>query len=242
MTTYNAPEQRYEEDRKNIKGIAMPYALVFLYLALGLGIVAGVGFGWPYLMSLTGNPISMLISLVVAWIGIVVFSLIIGFKAFAKRSVAVLICYLLDSFCWGIALSSTIGFVTENFSDGAATVGIAFGVTAGIFLLMGLFGFIFKNAWKVSFILPFFLFGIMVMLLINMFAMNETVYWITDFVFFGVIMLETMVDFNRIKRLADNGFINSANNLAVYAAYTLLSDYVILLIRILPYLVISRRN
>ena len=248
MTTYNAPEGRYEKEPlgEKAKVIAIPYGLTFLYLALGLGIVAAVGFGYPMILEAAGADLytGSMIGMVIGYIGLLVFSVIIGWKAFSKRSLLVDICFFLDAVCWGFALSSTI-VVAASYTDpteAARIVGVAFGITAGVMALMGLFGILFKNAWKVYYMIPFLLLGILALTMINLFIFNEVIYWITEFVFFGVIMLETMADINQLKRLGQGGFINGTNNLAIYCAYTLMSDFVMLLIRLIPILLMSDRK
>ena len=76
MTTYNAPEGRYEKEPlgEKAKVLAIPYGLTFLYLALGLGIVAAVGFGYPMILEAAGADLytGSMIGMVIGYIGLLV--------------------------------------------------------------------------------------------------------------------------------------------------------------------------
>lgn len=254
MTTYNAPEQKYESENKGqVKAAVIPYAGVFLYLALGMVIVATFGFGWPQALAAMsgydeyGYWVGNVVSMVIAFVGILILSCVIGMKAFSKKTSTMIVLFLLDAVCWGVAFSSVVDYACSytavfngSFSDGYGIVGIAFGVIAAVMLIMGIIGFVFKNSWKLSVFIFVGLLGIVVLSLINVFLFgNSTVSWIIDMIFFAVIMIETIVDMNRIKRMAQGGWLGGNNNLTIYCAYTLMSDYVMLLIRIIPYLLMA---
>lgn len=245
MVTYNAPEQRYEgQERKVVSQVTIPYVKVMLWLALGLAIAAGVGYGWPWLMSLTSDfYTSQTISMVVAVIGILVCSFVIGWKAFGKKSVATIIFYLIDAVCYGILLSMAIMFADIATGQGSAIVAMSFGITALAFLGCGLVGMLSKNLYRIIGVVSILLLCVLTMSLINLFLMNYTLSWIIEFVIFAVMLIETALDFNRLKRMAAAGMLNEKTNLPVYCAFTLFADFIMLLIRIIFYMsLFSRRN
>ena len=66
------------------------------------------------------------------------------------------------------------------------------------------------------------------------------VYWITDFVIFGIIFVITAIDINRVKKIAEMGGFSSNTNLAIYCAYTLYVDFINIFLRVLYYVMVSK--
>lgn len=255
MKTYNAENRDYEinkEDSQKAVARVLPYGKIFLFFALGLGVVALLGFGWPWFVNTItkGDEFRFytfyLASLFISFIGILVLSFVIQIKAFRQKSIGMSILYFLNAIFWGIFLSSVFMSVVQytggDVNQAQLVIGEAFAITGGAMLVMGIIGIIWKN---ISIIIPFLvslLFGVFIISFVNIFTGSLMLYWITDFVILGIVLLDTAIDINSIKKLVDAGYIGSDNNLAIYAAYRLLSDFVIILIRILPYILISRKN
>ena len=70
---------------------------------------------------------------------------------------------------------------------------------------------------------------------------NVTLSWVVSLLIFGFLMLITLYDVNRIKRIAENG-MGANNNLVYYCAYILFSDFIAILIRVIYYLAIFTRR
>lgn len=252
MTTYNAPEQQYEkENTGQVKAVVIPYAGVFFYLALGMAIVAALGFFWPNLLNaMAGNDeysfyIGDIVSTVISALGVLVLSFVLSIKAFSKKTLSMLIFFLLDAVFWGVLFSSIVSFavayeaiVNHDFTGGYGIVGMAFAIVAGVMLLTGIIGFVFKNSWKLSTFIGIGLLGVLALALVNIFLFDNLIAWIIDMLLLFIIVIETIVDMNRIKRMARGGWLAGNNNLTIFCAYTLMSDYVMLLIRIIPYLLL----
>ena len=61
--------------------------------------------------------------------------------------------------------------------------------------------------------------------------------WIVSLIVFAFLMLVTLYDVNRIKKIAETG-AQQDNNLTYYCAYILYSDFIAILIRVVYYLAI----
>ncbi len=240
MKTYNAPEERYEKEKGRGLAAAFPLAKVFLYFAAGLLVTGGVGWGWPYfLLALSNNNADVLvtaytISVIISLIAILPLALVIGIKAFRPKTALMTVCYFLYAVALGIFISSVFLYLD------AGEITLAFLITGGAMLVMGVIGTVFK---RIGMLVPFLmtaLLGVIMISLINSFFFNETIYWVVDFVFFAIILLITAVDINRIKSMASGGWLEGDNNLAVYAAYTLLTDFIMIFIRVATYLSLTR--
>ena len=63
---------------------------------------------------------------------------------------------------------------------------------------------------------------------------NVRLSWIVSLLIFAFLMLVTLYDVHRIKRIAETGAGND-NNLTYYCAYILYSDFIAILIRVIYY-------
>ena len=61
--------------------------------------------------------------------------------------------------------------------------------------------------------------------------------WIVSLLVFAFLMLITLYDVYRIKKIAENG-AQQDNNLINYCAYILYSDYIAILIRVIYFLML----
>ena len=128
----------------------------------------------------------------------------------------------------------------------------SFGITALIFGVMALLGYISKGRLAgIGFILLGLLIGAVALTLMNWLMIliggisqtNVNISWIVSLLIFGFLMLITLYDVNRIRRIAENGE-QANNNLVYYCAYILYSDFISILIRVIYYVAIftSRRK
>ena len=120
----------------------------------------------------------------------------------------------------------------------------AFGITTLIFGLMAFLGFVSKGKLTgIGFILLGLLIGAGVLSLVNWLMIliggikqeNIMLSWIISLIVFAFLMLVTLYDVYRIKKIAENG-AKQDNNLTYYCAFILYSDFIALLIRVVYFL------
>ena len=122
-------------------------------------------------------------------------------------------------------------------------IGMAFGITALAFLLMSLIAFVSKGNLSPLLIVAMGL-GIGSLMLVGfnfIFTLVlsrtiETLYWIVEFAIFAMIMFVSVFDLWRIKQIAANGYMN--NNMALYCAFVIYTDFINIFIRVLYFLLL----
>ncbi len=124
------------------------------------------------------------------------------------------------------------------------TIVIAFGTTCLAFAVMALIAWITKKNLSGLAIFGFgLLIGAFVISLFNiiiyLFVGFQPLYWLVSSLFFIAILILTVVDLNRVKRIAQSGM--ATKNLAIWCALNLYVDFIYIFIRILA-IVASIRN
>lgn len=235
MEVYS-PEEQERETKKVLLSNALPYAKILMFFGIGLVITGLVGFGLPYLLdALHANYSVYMALIIISSIIVLPLSFIISFKSFNPNSIAVPICYFLYTIAFGILISSAL-----YYADASLSV-MAFAITGGIMLVMGILGILVGPKMNAVFMVAMTaMLGALVLSLVNFFFMNETVYWISSFVIFGAVLLFTAFDFYHVKRIVSSrGDIG--RNLAIYCAYIFYTDFIYIFIRVLAILS-SRKN
>jgi FtsH-binding integral membrane protein len=111
---------------------------------------------------------------------------------------------------------TVIALITKSSMNGLAIIGSMLFIGAGI---TGLF------AWIFTLFLPIY---------------NLTLYYILTFAVFVAVMLITMWDVKRITTICENGEMN--NNLSLYCAFTIYTDFIYIFMRIALILAAFDRN
>ena len=128
--------------------------------------------------------------------------------------------------------------------------GTVFGITTLIFGLMAFLGYVSKGRLAgVGFILLGLAIGAGVLCLVNWLMIliggirpeNVMLSYIVSLIVFAFLMLVTLYDVNRIKRIAESG-AGTNNNLVYYCAFILFTDFISILIRVIYYLAIFTRR
>ena len=131
----------------------------------------------------------------------------------------------------GVLFSSLTIFVDWR------VIGMAFGITAGIFLLMSLIAIFTKGNLAPLAMMAIGLFiGGGILALLNWILRSEMIYWIVSFVIFAAIMFITMFDIWRAKKITENG--QADQNISYYLAFMMYVDFINIFIRILYFLLI----
>ena len=232
-----------EEKVNKGSSVTLSIAKVFLYMFAGLLITALVAFGvgalvyyklevdpsdvfaGTYLWILVGSGIALIIDVIV-----------INFVTLrGKHSIlipAIIYCVLV-----GVLFSMLTVFVEWEL------IGMAFGITALSFLVMGAIAFLTKGSLAPLAVMAIGLFvGAGLLALVNWIYMIatgtvfNTLYWVVTFAIFAAIMLITMYDMWRMKKIAEAGQLQG--NLALYCAFTMYVDFINIFIRILYFLIL----
>ena len=111
----------------------------------------------------------------------------------------------LGATCLSFAVMALIAWTTKKNLTGLAIFGMS--------LLIG--------AFVIS------LFNLIIYLIIGF----QPLYWLVSFLFFFAILILTIVDLNRVKRIAQSG--TATKNLAIWCALNLYVDFIYIFIRIL---------
>lgn len=225
---------------------------VMLWFGLGLLITGAIALSIPDLMMFavkslgwteSAVSITYTVLLVFSIILLIPSALLISFKSLRPRSRLMTAGYIIYCVAMGLLLSNTFlavsSYATALNVNFIRLVSTAFLVTAGSFLLMGLFSALFKR--DLGILLPFLftlILGSLILSLVNFFLRVESIFWIVDFITFGVLLLVSAIDIQRVRKLANSGAMNSANNLAIYCAYMLYSDFIVIFLRVLYYVLI----
>ncbi len=237
--------KRNNEGVSQSSGVALSITRVFGYLGLALLITAGVSFGLGALFyNLFGSgenvqegaATTYIIIMVFSALGVLVSSILVNFIA-ARGKMPVLVPGLIYVVCMGVLLSSLTMFLDWR------VLGIAFGITAGTFLLMSLIALLSKGRMNGLAIVGIGLFvGSGFLVLINLwmaFVLPDvwnSLMWIITFVTFGTMLLITIFDIWRIKKIAEQGEMST--NLELYLAFQLYVDFIYIFMRILYFIII----
>ena len=257
MSTYSNDNTQdvYDFSDKHTKGafLTKVFGMMFLLLLITTVIAAGLGYGSQYFLlqaveagkdELAGNIIYGLIgALIVSAIALLIMSFVLPIT-FMRGRHNILVPLMIYVVLMGILLSSF------TFLFDWVILVEAFGITTVIFGIMAFLGYISKGRLAgIGFILLGLLIGALALSLVNylMIAIggvqqqNVTMSWVVSLLIFGFLMLVTLYDVNRIKRIAENG-MGTNNNLVYYCAYILFSDFIAILIRVIYYLAIFTRR
>lgn len=239
---YETPNQEVVDNKRKESTGLVSFAKVFLHMFIMLAITTAVAFGLGgvlYYASVNGADPALLSNvylglMISSAIGIFVLMFVINFFVFrGNHSMVVpiaLYCTLM-----GVLLSSFTILIDWRI------LGMAFGITSGIFLLMSLIAIFTKGNMSPLLMVGLgLLFGSLILSLVNWLIGSETIYWIVSFAVFAAMMFITMFDIWNIKKICERGSLN--NNLALYCAFTLYVDFIYILLRIIYFLIIIFGN
>ena len=225
------------EESRASKGI-LSFAKVFLYMFIGLGITTIVAFGVGlifYLAALKGADVNSLANgylglLIGAGILVFILTFVIQF-VFLRGRHSILVPAIIYCVAMGALLSSFTLFIDWRI------LGMAFGITSGIFLLMTLIAFVTRGNLSPLLTAGIGLFiGAGILALVNFFIGSSTLMWIVSFAIFAAMMFITMFDIWNIKKISERGEMST--NLSLYCAFSLYVDFIYIFIRIVYFLVL----
>ena len=248
MPTYNQNDSQviYDFSNKQTKGafLTKVFGMMFICLLITTVVAAGFGYGFQYLLNTTAVDgvynekllMGLFVTLGISIVALLVMSFVLPIT-FARGRHNIFVPLMIYVVLMGLMLS------TFTFIFDWVILVESFGITSVIFGVMALLGYISKGRLAgIGFILIGLLIGAAALSLINWGMMmfgyfNETnvrLYWIVSLLIFAFLMLVTLYDVYRIKKIAEAGAGND-NNLTYYCAYILYSDFIAILIRVIYY-------
>ena len=245
--------QDYDLTDKQSKGafLSKVFGMMFLCLLITTVVAAGLGYGSMYLLMSTAVDgvynesilTGMIITIIVSAIALLVMSFVLPIT-FMRGKHNIIVPLMIYVVLMGILLSMfTWAFEPIILIE-------SFGITALVFGLMALLGFLSKGKLAgIGVIMLALLIGAGLLALINWIMIiaggvkeeNIMISWIVSFAIFAFLMFMTMWDVARINQIAEKG-ANSGNNLIYYCAYILYSDFIALLIRVIYYVAMFTRR
>ena len=233
---YESPQQEVVGS-KSSSGV-LSFAKVFLYMFIGLAITAGVSFGVGaiFAYAATHGADSAMINntylglLISSGILVIILTFVINFVVLRGKH-SILVPALIYVVLMGVLLSSFALFIDWRI------LGMAFGITSGIFLLMTLIAVLTNGNLSPLLMLGFGSFiGAGILALVNWLIMSTMLMWIVSFAVFAAMMFITMYDIWNIKKMTERG--EMSNNLSLYCAFNLYVDFVYIFIRVVYFLVL----
>lgn len=245
----------YDFTDKQSKGLFLSkvFGMMFICLLITTVVAAGLGYGFQALLlnaynsgntQLTNDLVTgLIVVLIVSAIALLVMSFVLPIT-FARGKHNIIVPLIIYVVLMGVLLSS----FTMIF-DWVILVE-AFGITALIFGVMGLLGYLTKGRMAgIGVILLGLIMGALILSLVNWLMIliggvsqaNVTISWIVSLLIFAFLMFVTMYDVYRIKTIAENGATQD-NNLVNYCAFILYSDFIAILIRVVYFLAIFTRK
>lgn len=245
-------EHQYDFVDKQSRGLFLSkvFGMMFLCLAITTVVAAGLGYGLMYLLVNAPDEVTQLnitYTMVGVMIGSAIILLIMSFVLpimFIRGKHNIIVPLMIYVVLMGALLSS----FTWLFEP--IILVESFGITAGIFGLMAVLGFVSKGKlsgiWVVMIGLLVgagMLAGINFLMIIfgQISETNVTLSWIVSLLIFAFLMLMTMWDVARINSIATRTE-NQGKNLIYYCAYILYSDFIAILIRVIRYVAIFTRR
>lgn len=253
---YEAQSQIKEHKEKAIveKG-QFSTAKVLLWLGLGLLITGIVALGMPDLLVLIAKNMGgdqaagfYLSAIIASAVLLLVSIIVINVQAFFKNKGVMITFYVIYTISMGVFLSALmLDLFYEEPTSFMKTVSSAFLITSAVFLVFGFIGMKAKiNHLLLWVVMVSLLGGALSLSLFAIFMPRSAQFW-ASMIITGVLLLYmvlmVVIDFNRVKMLAENkSQITNGDNLAIYCAYNLYVDFIYIFIRILIILAASRRN
>jgi len=173
--------------------------------------------------------IYLLIGAVVAYIPLIIWIMLVSFRGKGRMDIP----FVLYAIVMGVFVSAFTMFVPFQ------VIAISFGITCVVFGVLALIGLTSKK--DLSFLglvaLGIFFGAILVSLFNVIWSLFlpgfQSLYWVVSFAIFGAMMLITIFDVWRVKKIAQRG--EQTNNVALFCAFNLYVDFIYIFIRVLSF-------
>ena len=172
--------------------------------------------------------IGLLIGSLIAYFPLIIWIHVVSFRGKGNLVVP----FVLYAIVMGVLISSFTMFVP------IPVIAISFGITCGVFGILSLIGLTAKKDLSfLGLVALGILLGAMFIALFNIIwslvfpGSFQMLYWIVSYGIFFAMMLITIVDVWRVKKIAQQG--ENTNNVALYCAFNLYVDFIYIFIRVL---------
>ena len=238
---YETPEQEVVGLNKSSSGV-LSFAKVFLYMFIGLAITAVVAMSLSaviYYSAVNGADANVLVNtylglMIASGISLLVLTFVINFVLLRGRH-SILVPAIIYTVLMGVLLSSFCLLIDWRI------LGLAFGITSGIFLLMTIIASLTKSNLSPLLMVGLGLIvGSLILSLVNWLIQSDTLMWIVTFAIFAAMMFITMFDIWNIKKISERGEMST--NISLYCAFSLYVDFIYIFIRIVYFLIIIFAN
>ncbi|MCH5172380.1 MAG: Bax inhibitor-1 family protein [Erysipelotrichales bacterium] len=198
----------------------------WLFMAMGITAVTACGFAL-LLMSgfISGEAYAVI--MIASVLLMFVETFVMQYRVI-RNNKSLIFPFIVYSITMGVMLSTFVILVNPLF------IALAFGITATLFGVMALYGYLVKRDLNIMGSLAFSLIiGAFIISMVNIFIASDTIDWIVSFVSFGAIMLFVSVDMWRIKKIAESGI--GTSNLCLYCAFQLYIDFIYIFMRVISF-------
>ncbi len=230
---YESPNQEVVGQKSHSGNLS--FAKIFFYMFLGLALTTGVAFGvgailvykCPDVETFRNVYLGLMIG---SGIALILMTFIINL-VFLRGKHSILVPAIIYCLLMGTLLSSFTIFIDWRL------LGMAFGITSGVFLLMTLLAVFTKgNMSPLAMLGIGLLMGSGILILVNLLVRSSTLYWVISFAVFAAMIFITIFDIWNIKKITERGEMST--NLELYCAFTLYVDFIYILIRVIYFLLL----
>lgn len=200
---------------------------VFGWMFYAILLTAVTAFGLPYLL-VALNATDLYLPILIGGIIAVLVLCFLGrfIIANAKSKVTAVTVFSL----FAIAMGTMISTFTILYEISSIVYALA--ITAGVFGIMAVYGFVTKRDLnRFGSFLVMLLIGALLVSIVNIFIANSTLDWILSYVILGIYIGFIAYDVQQVKKLAESGQLTT--NVSLLMALNLYVDFVYIFIRIL---------
>lgn len=246
----NATAERNEESKREQSRLL---ARVFGYMGIGLVITAVVSFLFAWLFStlfqspdidtINNSAIAYIIIMIVSGVALIIDTFVM--QAMMRKShTAMWVSYIIYTVLMGVFMSSFLLFGFDFY-----TIGVAFGLTAAVFLIMFAIGYFSPvNINLFAYIALGLLFTVgstfLFFFILTLVTGNTMIYYtwsiVYSLVICVVILLVCAWDGYRVKKAGSTGLVS--DNYALYLAFSMYTDFIALFVRILYVIAMSKNK
>ena len=234
----NLPPELTEVKSQN-GTLSKVFLVLFASLLAIAGLVLGINNLFTKVLILSESTITSvsIITLTVSTIALLVMAFVIP-HSFEKNKGSLIASYTFVILCFGLMLSSATIFFEQD------ALIYTFFLTAGIFGIMALLGFLSKGAIKGIWLTVIGLaIGIITLCIIDLFILNDTLLFGISMLYLALLLFEVMFDVAKISNIFSVGYYCS-DSVVFFSALMLLVDFFYIFIRLLRIVAIisSKKN